>query len=102
MNCYTTGQISKILNVSRPTLYKICSKKGIKPIIIGKKFRYTEIDLKKLLDEENNLNIEQKISDVFFILRQIGEEIWGKDQAEKKLMEILKENHFCLNKTVFK
>ena len=52
---YTTGKIIKILNISRPTLYKLCKSKGISPVKTpGGNYRYSESDLKRLLNSKSN------------------------------------------------
>lgn len=107
---YTTGQVTKILNVSKPTLYKICKNKGIKPQrTTGGNYRFSDLDLKKILDsDEINLDIEQKfvktVNDIWFMLKGLAEEIWGIEKGEKKLRRILekhKDNIFILNMTKF-
>ena len=106
---YTTGQITKILNISKPTLYKLCKEKNINPRkTAGGNYRFSEIDLRQLLGESEVKNIEQSfvkvVNDVWLILKNMAEEIWGVE-GEKRLIEILKKNKdniFILNKSIFK
>ena len=108
---YTTGRLIQILNISRPTLYKFCKKKGIKPKKTpGGNYRYTELDLKTLLDDQgvDSRNVEEKlvntINDVWIILKKLAEEVWG-EQGERKLVELIEKNKndiFILNLSTFK
>jgi len=107
---YTTKQILKILNISKPTLYKICKEKQIVPKkTIGGHCRYSDEDVKRLLDDKiNSKDIETKfietVNDVWFILKKLSEEIWGIEKGQEKLIEILqknKEDIFILNLSNF-
>ena len=106
---YSTKDVLKKLSISKPTLYKLCKKKSIEPLRIGNHYRYTDIDLKKLLSQEfDDRKIDDKfvslVNDVWLTLVEFSNEIW-KDQGETKLKEILlrnKENIFILNVSTFK
>jgi len=108
---YTTGQVIKLLNISKPTLYKICKSKKINPQrTTGGNYRFSEYDLKQLLNENvDSINIEQyfvkTVNDIWLILKKLAEEIWGLKDGEEKLKEILKKNQneiFILNVSNFK
>ena len=107
---YTTGEATRLLNVSRPTLYKLCKDKGIEPNkTAGGNYRFTEIQIKKLLNQNlDTRNIEEKfvnaVNDVWIIFKKLAEDIWGLE-GEKKLIEILEKNKqdiFLLNLSDFK
>lgn len=108
----TTGQVVKLLNISRPTLYKLCKKKGIQPKkTAGGNYRYSDRDLKQLVNQEgiDTRNIEIKfvdaVNDIWIILKKLSQEVWGLENGEKKLIEILqknKEDIFILNISHFK
>lgn len=106
---YTTGQVTKYLNVSRPTLYKLCKEKGIRlKKTAGGNYRFSEEDLQKLIDEEkvDARGVEEKfvdtVNDVWLVLKKLAIEIWGIEDGERKLVEVLKKNKkdiFLLNVT---
>jgi hypothetical protein len=108
---YTTSQVQKIINVSKPTLYKLCKQKCVIPQkTSGGHSRYSDQDIKKLLGENGlNKNIDQKfvetVNDVWFILKKLSEDIWGIGKGEQKLIDIIQKNRndiFILNLSVFK
>ena len=107
---YSTGQVTEILNISRPTLYKLCKKKGINPKkTVGGNYRYTMADVNKLLDKQiDERCTEDKfinaVNDVWLIMKKLSDEIWGFEMGEKKLIDILQKNKndiFILNITNF-
>ena len=111
MSFYTTSQATKILNISRPTLYKLCKSRNIKPQqTIGGNYRFSEYDIKKLLNkDEQQINLEKQfvniVNDIWFILRKFADDIWGLKEGEKRLIEILRKNQdeiFILNMSNFK
>jgi len=110
MTYYTTGQVTKILSISKPTLYKLCKSKNINPQrTAGGNYRFSDYDVKKLLNQnEDEINIEKQfintVNDVWFILKKLAEEIWGIE-GEEKLKDILRKNQkeiFILNVSNFK
>jgi len=107
---YTTKQILKILNVSKPTLYKLCKdRKIVAKKTVGGHCRYSDEDVKELLgDQINSKDIETKfietVNDVWLILKKLSEEIWGMEKGQEKLIEILQKNKqdiFILNLSNF-
>lgn len=107
---YTTGDILKKINVSRPTLYKLCKNKGVKPHrTAGGNYRFTEVQVKKLLNQKlDPRDIDEKfvnaVNDVWVIFKKLAEDIWGLE-GEEKLIEILENNKqdiFLLNLSNFK
>jgi len=109
---YTTGEVTKRLNISRPTLYKLCKDKRIRPSSTpGGNYRYSDEDLKRLLEIYNidTRDVEDKfvnaINEVWIIFKKMAEELWGIGEGERKLREILENNKsdiFLLNSTSFK
>jgi excisionase family DNA binding protein len=106
---YSTKDVLKLLKISKPTLYKLCKKKGIRPKTVGGHYRYSETDLKKLLTSQgiDTRDIESKfvelVNDVWFVLVQFSNQLW--DEGEDKLREILlknKSNIFLMNISTFK
>ena len=108
---YTTGQITKILNISRPTLYNLCKKKKIRPQrTAGGNYRYSEENLKELLEQnldEKDLETSfvEAVNDIWVILKKLADNVWGVDQGEERLVQILQKNKndiFILNISNFK
>lgn len=106
---HSTGEVLKLLNISKPTLYKLCKTRGIVPKRIGRNYRYSEDDLKLLLKygEIDIRSVEDKfvstINDVWFVLIKFAGELWG-NEGESKLKEILlknRQNIFILNVSNF-
>ena len=108
---YNTGKVCKILQVSRPTLYKLCKERNVKPKkTSGGNYRFTELDLKRLMGDEkiDDRNIEEKfvelVNDNWLLMKQFAEEIWGIESGQKKLKRILEKNKndiFILNISTF-
>ena len=107
---YSTGQVVDILNISRPTLYKLCKNKGLIPKkTAGGNYRFTQDDLRILMGNKvDDRNIEDKfvnaVNDVWLIMKKFAEDIWGIEKGEKKLIELLQNNRkdiFILNITNF-
>lgn len=107
---YTTKEVLKKLGISKPTLYKICKQKGLKPQLVGKHYRYTDENLKQILSDSgyDTRKIEDKFveftNDIWFILVKFANEIWSEN-GEEKLKEIMlknKENLFIMNISKFK
>ena len=104
----TTKDVLKKLNISKPTLYKLCKQKDVKPIRAGNHYRYTDKDIKNLLSQElDDTKIDEKfvslVNDIWLMLVEFSNEIW--DDGETRLKEILlrnKENIFILNVSTFK
>jgi excisionase family DNA binding protein len=104
----TTNQVLKLLNVSKPTLYKLLKQKQITAKkTVGGHRRYSEDDLKRLLNDQNGKSIETKfvdaVNDVWIILKKLSEDIWGIE-GQDKLTEILLKNKkeiFILNISKF-
>ena len=107
---YTTGEITKRLNVSRPTLYKLCKQKKIFPKkTVGGNYRYSEIDFINLLNdfELDDKNIEDKFiklsKDIWLILTEFSKTIWGNEIGEERLRDIVQNNNlFIMNVSQFK
>ncbi len=107
---YTTGDITNRLNISRPTLYKLCKQKKIFPKKTpGGNHRYSEIDFINLLNdfEIDDKNIEDKFikmtKDIWLVLTEFSKTIWGNDFGEQKLKEIVQKNElFIMNVSRFK
>lgn len=107
---YTTKQVLKFLNISKPTLYRICKKKKIKPQkTAGGNYRFSEQDLNRIFDNECfEIDIEKKFvktsRDIWLMLKGLAEEIWGIENGEQKLKTILEKNKdiFILNESNFK
>jgi excisionase family DNA binding protein len=106
---YSTKTALKLLGISKPTLYKLCKQKGIKPKTIGGHYRYSDADLKKLLTSQgiDTRDLETKfvslVNDVWFVLVEFSNQLW--EDGEDKLKEILmknKENIFIMNISTFK
>lgn len=106
---YSTKQALKQLGISKPTLYKLCKKKGILPKTIGGHYRFSDNDIKKLLSSEgiDTRDIEEKfvslVNDVWFVLVEFSNQVWSN--GEEKLKEILmknKDNIFIMNLSTFK
>lgn len=105
----STKEVLKLLKISKPTLYKLCKQKGIKPKTVGGHYRYTDADLKKILTSQgvDTRNIESKfvdlVNDIWLTLVEFSNQIW--DNGEEKLKEILIKNKsdiFIMNVTNFK
>lgn len=105
----STKEVLKLLKISKPTLYKLCKQKGIKPKTVGGHYRYTDTDLKKILTSQgiDTRNIESKfvdlVNDIWLTLVEFSNQIW--DNGEEKLKEILIKNKsdiFIMNVTNFK
>lgn len=105
----TTKDALKLLGISKPTLYKLCKHKGIKPKTVGGHYRYSELDIKKLLSSEgiDTRNLEEKfvslVNDVWYVLVEFSNQMWSN--GEEKLKEILmknKDNIFIMNLSTFK
>jgi len=103
---YTTGDVCKILNVSRPTLYKLCKERSVHPKKTSGNFRFSETDLKKILQENGKdlRDVEERfldlVKDTWLIMRQMAKEVWGVNEGEKKLVDFLQKNKddlFILN-----
>ena len=108
---YTTGETTRLLNISRPTLYKLCKVKGIKPKkTVGGNYRFSDNDIRRLINKTIDENdIEEKfvnaVNDVWMIFKGFAEEIWGLEKGETRLKEILrnnKEDIFIINISNFK
>lgn len=106
---FTTKTTLKLLNISKPTLYKLLKQKGIKPKTVGKHYRYSEDDIKKLLTSQgiDTRDIETKfvnlVNDIWNMLVEFSNQIWN--DGEEKLKEIMinnKENIFIMNISTFK
>ena len=106
---FATKDALKLLKISKPTLYKLCKKNGVKPQKVGGHYRYSEVDLKKLMTKQgvDPKDIEQRfvelVNDIWFVLVEFSNRIW--DDGETKLKEILsknKENVFFMNISKFK
>lgn len=103
---YSTKDVMGILKISKPTLYKLCKQKKLKPNMIGNRYKFTEYDLKILAENTDIRGLEQKFSDlvknVWFILNHYAKDLYG-NSGEKKLKEIIsKSNFFFMNSTKFK
>lgn len=107
---YSTKDVIDILKISKPTLYKLCKSKCIKPKTIGRHYRYTDVDLRRLLSDEGidtrdiEVKFENLVNNIWFMLVQYSKQLYGKD-AENKLKEIIagqKERIFFMNKTTFR
>jgi excisionase family DNA binding protein len=106
---YSTKDALKMLGISKPTLYKLCKKKGISPKTVGGHYRYTDSDIKKLLSSEgiDTRDLEAKFvdlsNDIWLVLVQFANQLW--DDGESKLKEIMmknKEDIFLMNISKFK
>jgi len=107
---YSTKDVLEILKISKPTFYKLCKNKGIKPKIVGSHYRYTDFDLEKLLSEagidtrSQEKKFETLVNNVWFVLVQYAKSLYGKN-AEIELRKIIqsqKDSIFILNATNFK
>jgi hypothetical protein len=95
-----------LLKISKPTLYKLCKQKNLKPKRVGNRYRYTDHDLKLLTENVDTRSLEEKFSNlvnsVWFMLVQYSRELYG-NEGEKKLKEIVsRTNIFFMNSTIFK
>lgn len=106
---HTTKEVLKLLKISKPTLYKLCKQKGIKPRTVGGHYRYTDLDLKKILTSQgiDARNIDAKfvdlVNELWFVLVEFSNQIW--EDGEDKLKEILlrnRSNIFLMNISTFK
>lgn len=107
---YSTKDVLEILKISKPTFYKLCKNKGIEPKIVGSHYRYTDLDLEKLLSDigvdtrSQEKKFESLVNNIWFILVQYAKNLYGKE-AEIKLRNIIegqKDSIFILNTTNFK
>lgn len=107
---YSTKDVLEILKISKPTFYKLCKNKGIKPKIVGSHYRYTDFDLERLLSDfgvdtrSQEKKFEGLVNNIWFMLVQYAKSLYGKD-AETKLRKIIenqKDSIFVLNTTNFK
>jgi len=106
---YSSKEVLKLLKISKPTLYKLCREKGIKPNLIGRRYRYTEFDLKRLLSNQgiDTRDLETKfvglVNSIWLILVEYANCLW--ENGEDKLKEIMiknKDNVFFMNTTTFR
>jgi len=106
---YSSKEALKILKISKPTLYKLCKQKGIKPKTIGKHYRYSDSEIKMLLSSEGidtrdlELKFVDLVNDVWNVLIEFSNQIW--ENGEEKLKEIMiknRQNIFVLNISTFK
>lgn len=107
---YSTKNVLELLKISKPTLYKLCKAKCIKPKTIGNHYRYTDEDLRKLLSDEgiDTRNPEEKfenlVNNIWFMLVQYAKQLYGKE-AENKLKTLLEKQQpriFFMNTTFIK
>ena len=90
MRHYTTGQVTLELNISRPTLYKLCKKKSIKlKKTAGGNYRYSEENLRDLLDvvgsDTRSLEVKFNIMNIFNHLRELLDTILEAMKGDKTL-----------------
>jgi hypothetical protein len=106
---YSTKDVLKILNISKPTLYKLCKQRNVNPKTVGRHYRYTEFDLRKLLVNEHisEKDLETKfvslVNDVWLTLVEFSNFLWT--DGEEKLRKIMlrnRKNIFFMNITTFK
>jgi len=104
---YCTKDVMKILHISKPTLYKLCRLYKIQPQTVGKHYRYSEGDIKRLLERKGvdtrdlELKFEEVVREVKCSLIEFANLIW--EDGEERLNEILKDKSvFHLNKSIFK
>lgn len=107
---YSTKDVLEILKISKPTFYKLCKNKGIVPKSVGCHYRYTDLDLERLLSDvgidtrSQEKKFESLVNNIWFMLVQYAKSLYGKD-AEIKLRKIIEEQKdsiFILNATNFK
>lgn len=106
---FTTGQVLERLNISKPTLYKLCRDKNVRPFkTVGGHNRYSNEDLEKLLERKiDNENVDEKfdalVEDVLSVLGRFAYETWG-EKGQSRLLDIIekKKNNFITNISTFK
>lgn len=106
---YSTKDVLELLSISKPTLYKLCKKKGVAPKKICNHYRFSDLDIIKLTNQsldtrDKRIKFECLVNDILNLLSQFSKQLYGK-QGETKLHEILlrqKNSVFVMNMTHFK
>jgi excisionase family DNA binding protein len=102
---YSTKEVMGLLKISKPTLYKLCRQKNLCPKKVGTHYRYSDQDVKRLLDTEIK-SAEERFSNlvnsVWFIMVNYAIELYGKEGENKLKQMICKSNIFFMNTTSLK
>lgn len=106
---YTSKDVLEILKISKPTLYKLCKQKNIKPKTISGHFRFSDEDLSILVSDnkkeyDDKKEFEGLVEEIMFVLNKFSKKIYGIKGEDILKTMILKTRmkKFILNKTVFK